>query len=233
MKKILCIKRQENSESRPYREEYEIDPGDSNVTIAAALRLLSEENRIYAERDIPYRALVWECSCLQRKCGACAMVVDNVPCLACGRRVGDSRGERIVIEPLRKFPLICDLMVDRSIMDEMLYEHEVWLKGRAKEKNDDIAFEASKCIKCGLCLEICPNWNLEGSFGGMAAMTSFARLMAKEPEEQLRERASHYKTAVYNGCGKSLACRDICPASVDIEKLLVKSNAAAIWKRRM
>ena len=40
-----------------------------------------------------------------------------------------------------------------------------------------------------------------------------------------------YRASYYEGCGKSLACQDICPAGIPVEELLVRSNAAAIWKR--
>lgn len=161
------------------------------------------------------------------------MVVNGYPCLACDKKIIDCRGDRVIIEPLRKFPVICDLQTDRKAMEEMLIKHKVWLKGSASDKNDDTAFEASKCIRCGLCLEICPNYYPEGDFGGMAAMTSMSRLLAKGSSEQRIESSVHYRQAVYNGCGKSLACRDVCPAGVNIEGLLVKSNVVVIWKRRM
>ena len=39
-----------------------------------------------------------------------------------------------------------------------------------------------------------------------------------------------YKKHIYEGCGKSLACRNICPANIDMDRLLVNSNAITLWK---
>jgi succinate dehydrogenase / fumarate reductase iron-sulfur subunit len=58
-----------------------------------------------------------------------------------------------------------------------------------------------------------------------------SRLIARLPKEQRKQIAGSYKKGVYNGCGKSLACRDVCPAEIKIDELLVKSNAAAVWNR--
>ena len=65
----------------------------------------------------------------------------------------------------------------------------------------------------------------------MAAMAPLSRLIARLPEEQRKQTARNYKKGVYSGCGKSLACRDVCPAEIKIDELLVKSNAAAVWNR--
>ena len=58
-----------------------------------------------------------------------------------------------------------------------------------------------------------------------------ARLLAELPQKQREEAARLYRERVYEGCGKSLACRNVCPAGLDIDELLVNSNAAAVWKR--
>ncbi len=231
MKKILHIKRQESKESGPYWEDYLYESGNESATVASALKELDESCRIRTEGDRPYRPVVWETSCLQKKCGACAMVIDNRPCLACDTRLSDCGGETVTIEPLRKFPVVEDLRVDRSAMMERLKTLSVWFEEEAEHTGEKMAFEASKCLQCGLCLEVCPNFHTGGKFGGMAAMAPLSRLIAKLSESQRKSVAKTYGRAVYNGCGKSLACRDICPAGVDIEGLLVKSNAATIWRR--
>ena len=102
---------------------------------------------------------------------------------------------------------------------------------RQIQKDDETAFEASRCIQCGLCLEVCPNYHREGIFAGMGGMTPIARLLAKDDD-----RGNHavYRKYIYEGCGKSLACRDICPAGIDMDKLLSRSNREVMpfWKRR-
>ena len=138
----------------------------------------------------------------------------------------------ITVEPLRKFPVVADLVVDRTVLYENLEAIHSWLgvDTRAHEKKNDVLYEASRCLQCGCCLEICPNFYAGGKFFGMASMVPAARLLEELPKEEKKELRKKYRKHVYNGCGKSLACRNICPAEIDIEKLLVNSNAISVWK---
>lgn len=231
MEKILRIKRQENPFASPYFEEYRVPFEDKNMTIAVALLNLTEDQRIKVEGTHPFRPVAFDHSCHQKRCGACAMVINDHPALACDTRLSSFSGDVIKIEPLKKFPIILDLLCDRSSIFERMKELDVWIEGDSGLQGEEISYEATRCIKCGLCLEVCPNFYREGAFGGMAAMAEQAALLAKIPPEQRKKAAKNYKRSVFDGCGKSLACRDICPVKLDIEELLVRSNAAAIWKR--
>ena len=233
MRKILRILRKTKEECEPYWESYSYQTGNEEATVAEALASIGEKDLIDPAPTTfrPYRPLVWDHSCLQKKCGACAMVINHRPGLACDTRLAACPGETVVIEPLKKFPVVEDLLVDRTSMMDRLRELSVWLEDKAREGGDDMAFEASKCLQCGLCLEVCPNFYSGGDFGGMAAMVPLSRLIAKLPENQRKTMAGNYRHGVFEGCGKSLACREICPADIDIEKLLVRSNAAAVWRR--
>ena len=114
-----------------------------------------------------------------------------------------------------------------------LHEAGVWLEGAAElgDRRWDVAYEASRCLQCGCCLEACPNFSAQNAFGGMAAMVPLARLLAQVPRQQRPKLADSYRDHVYGGCGKSLACRNVCPANMDIDRLLSRSNAAAVWHR--
>lgn len=230
MEKTLLIRRQENPFSDPYYEEYRVSCDDA-MTVAVALMNLSADELIKKDEAHPFRPVAFDHSCHQKRCGACAMVINDRPALACDTRLSSFSGDVIKLEPLKKFPVVLDLICDRSSVFERLKELNVWIEGDSGLQGEEIAYEATRCIKCGLCLEVCPNFYREGKFGGMAAMAEQAALLAKIPVAQRKKAAKNYKKSVFDGCGKSLACRDICPAKLDIEKLLVRSNAAAIWKR--
>jgi succinate dehydrogenase / fumarate reductase iron-sulfur subunit len=227
MKKSLHILRRENAKSSPYWEDFLYETQEENDTVATALRAIAGA----AQKEGDQRPVAWESSCLQKRCGACAMVINGKPALACDTFLKEIPGEKITLEPLRKFPVVEDLVVDRSIMMENLKALSVWLNEDAQLHSEEMAFEASVCLQCGLCLEVCPNFAPGGSFGGMAAMNPLAHLIANSPREGRKAVAKSYRRGVFNGCGKSLACRNICPAGIRIERLLVKSNAAAVWGR--
>ena len=218
----MDILRRESAEAEPYWRSFSYEPQDANETVATALTRLTET------LEQPIR---WECSCLQKKCGACAMVINGVPTLACDAFLRDY--QKIHLEPLKKFPVVADLVVDRSAMRESLKTLRLWLEGEARvsEKVNDIAYEASRCLQCGCCLEVCPNFMTDGTFAGMAGGAPMARLLTELPESQKQEASRLYREHVFEGCGKSLACRNVCPAGLDVDALLVNSNAAAVWKR--
>ena len=126
-----------------------------------------------------------------------------------------------------------DLVVDRSAIFDRMRTLEVWLEGEVElpTRRSAIAYEASRCLECGCCLEVCPNFSADGPFGGMATMVPLARLLAETSGDEKRALAHVHRNAVVAGCGKSLACRNVCPAGIDIANLMSRSNAAALWHR--
>lgn len=224
MKYKIEILRQKSRDSEAYLEQLEFTTEYEGETVATMLEKLN------SQREDEIR---WECNCLQKKCGACAMVINGKPRLACDTKLIDFKSKTITLEPLKKFPTVCDLIVDRSAMFENLKTLGVWLESNAahSEKRADIAYEASRCLQCGCCLEVCPNFMTDGSFYSAAAITSSSRIIAELEGKKKYEILTSYRKKLYNGCGKSLSCMNVCPAEIDVQNLLVNSNAAALWKR--
>ena len=226
------IERRADGEARPYIQTFLYEPSGSADTVATALGALNAREPLEDEHGEPAREIRWECSCLQKKCGACAMVINGVPALACDAPLRDYKGT-IRLEPLRKFPVVADLIADRSAMMQNLAQMRVWLSEKAQlnEKAVDVGYEGSRCLQCGLCLEVCPNFDPEGRFAGMAAAVPMTRLLSEMAAGERKSAAKTYRDRVFEGCGKSLACRDVCPAGIEIGELLARSNAAAVWNR--
>lgn len=199
--------------------------GDLNITVITLLEELG--NRVD-----------YSCSCLQGLCGACAMVINGEPKLACQTFLKDEQMTKeygvITIEPLSKFPLIKDLKVDRSILYDSLKNSRLWLDSDADIKEDDLQFEyeMSLCIMCGCCCEACPNYDL-GDFFGAHIPVSASKLINQEKDSaHVKEIKKSYKKGFYNHCVKSLACEDTCPAAIPTQRAISRMNRKAVWRIR-
>lgn len=221
MNRTFRILRRARGSDHAHYETYRYEMKNEADTVATALTKLNETESIG-----------WECNCLQKKCGACAMVIDGIPGLACSARL-TQYGDTITLEPLKKFPVVEDLIVDRSAMHANLDAMQMWFEEKAKGSGAtmDNAYEASRCLQCGCCLEVCPNFMVGGTFNGMASAVPASRIIGQMAKESAGDIRKLYRKHIYEGCGKSLACRNICPAGIEIENLLINSNAIAIWKR--
>lgn len=233
MRKLIQVLRRQSAESEPFWQTFAFASEDEKATVATALESLNALDDLRDVDGSPAPGIRWDRSCLQKKCGACAMVIDGMPRLACDTRLADLKRDVVRLEPLRKFAVVADLLVDRGVLMDNLAKAGAWLEGTARlaDRRWGVAYEASRCLQCGLCLEVCPNFSTHNAFGGMAAMVPLARLLSQAPPEQRKQLAASYRASVYGGCGKSLACRHVCPAGVDIDRLLSRSNAAAVWHR--
>ncbi len=233
MELIVNVKRQDFRESESYEQKFLFATDDTGISVASLLSRLNSRNPLLDVNGEKARKINWESSCLQKKCGACAMRINGKPALACECRLSalDLRGGELTLEPLKKFPVVTDLVVDRSILYENLKNIRAWLKENVEiqEKQTEYLYEASRCIQCGCCLEICPNFCAGGEFYGMSAMVPVARMLEAMPSEDKKELLKKYKKHIYGGCGKSLACADVCPMGIDIEKLMVRSNEMSFW----
>ncbi|MBQ9065380.1 MAG: succinate dehydrogenase [Blautia sp.] len=227
----IDILRRNGLDCEPFWQSFEYTPRDISETVASALTRLNEQEELQDINGNPAGEIRWESSCLQKKCGACAMVICGKPMLACDAVLMELK-QPVRLEPLRKFPVVADLMTDRTVMFRNLKEMEAWLEDKAEpsEKKNAFAHEASRCLQCGCCLEVCPNFMPEGRFFGMASMVPSSRILNWESVNQNPAIKDQYRYHIYDGCGKSLACQNICPAGIRIEDLMSRSNAAAVWR---
>ena len=234
MKYTISVLRRERDAKTSAWQDFSYDSLTESDTVATALTHLNACQTLRDVNGAAARAIEWECSCLQKKCGACAMVINGRPRLACDAKLAELGGAQIRVEPLRKFPVVCDLVVDRSILFENLKTLKLWLQADADlaDRDQSLAYEASECIQCGCCLEICPNFYVGGTFFGMATVPITTRLLTEMPTDVCRELVKSYARHTFEGCGKSLSCLDVCPKKIDTENLMVNANALAVWKRK-
>ncbi|MDR0596210.1 MAG: succinate dehydrogenase [Clostridiales Family XIII bacterium] len=227
------IKRQENAESESYWQSFLCD-GNADMSVAAVLNEMNRRVPLIDADGSGADPVAWECGCLVRKCGACAMRINGLPRLACNTFLRDLKDGAATIEPLSKFPLVRDLVVDRGIVFNNLKTLNLWLDGEAhmSDWTHELRYQSAKCLMCGCCLEVCPNFSPGGDFAGaVAAISGFRVFDQSHQSKHLGEVAAAYRKRYFEGCGRSLSCHDICPIGLPVEELMVRSNAAAVWGR--
>lgn len=234
MKKVLIkVLRTHPKKGNQFWQSFEYD-GDKNVPISAVLNELnSREKMIDTNLDIG-TPILWDCNCEGDLCGSCAMVINHVPRLACTTMLSDVlvNGE-VEIRPLTKFPIIADLRVDRTIIIEGLNDMKIWLKETEAAAEDGLESQStvSKCLACGCCLEVCPNYSGSDDFAGaMAANLAYSAYAEDSEAADTKGLKKKYKKKFFNGCSKSLMCVNICPMGIPAESTGSAMTGMSIWR---
>ena len=221
---LVKIKRQNSPDSDWYWQSFTYE-GPEHVTVAAVLDALNYTDDLFDTEGNPATKIRWECSCMQAVCGGCAMVINGVPALACSTFADEVGGKDLVLEPLSKFPVVADLVVDRSIIYENLNNAKAYLDGVAigEKKHYKHQYSVAKCLKCGLCLEVCPNYHPGGSFFG-AVLANESYLISSQSENGAPDVVDEYKKHFGAGCSKALSCQTVCPAGIETITSIMRMN---------
>ncbi|WP_049945841.1 2Fe-2S iron-sulfur cluster-binding protein [Butyrivibrio sp. LC3010] len=220
----IKILRQKTPETNPYWECFEYN-GTKEISVAGMLDQLNFGDDILNDQGLKTDRIGWDCSCLQGVCGACAMVINEVPALACETFLKNLKGETVTLRPLRKFPVIHDLIVDRSIIHENLKITDIYI-GEYNPKADedhDLQYTAAKCLKCGLCLEVCPNYTVGKSFFG-AVYANDCYLVHERNTNKAKDIHVSYAKHFGNACSKALSCMEVCPVHISSLASMSKLN---------
>ena len=210
--------------SAPYWETFEYDGPEDN-SVAGVLDYINYHDDIADADGKRTTRIGWECSCLQGICGACAMVINGKPALACETFLRDIKGREITIRPLQKLPVIHDLVVDRSSIHENLKQANVCIGEYRHSSDADHAhqYAAAKCLKCGLCLEVCPNYVNGRTFFG-AAFANDCYLVASRNRDKADQIRTIYAEHFGKDCSKSLSCMEVCPMKIPTLASMAKLN---------
>ena len=108
--------RQATPDSRPYSEDFDIRWRPGMNVISALMDIAANPVTHSGKATAP---IVYESNCLEEVCGSCAMLINGKPGWAC-RHLLRTPGEMVRLEPLSRFPVVRDLVVDRSVLFENL-----------------------------------------------------------------------------------------------------------------
>ena len=120
----LIIKRCKDPNSRPYWEEFSV-PYFPKMNVVSALMEI-QKNPVNAQGNVT-TPVAWDCNCLEEVCGACTMLINGKVKQSCSALV-DKLKQPIRLAPLTKFPLVRDLVVDRSVMFTNLKKVKAWIE---------------------------------------------------------------------------------------------------------
>jgi succinate dehydrogenase / fumarate reductase iron-sulfur subunit len=200
-------------------------PYRPNLNVIACLQEI--QRRPVTADGVPTTPVVWDCSCLEEVCGACSMVVNGKVRQACTALV-DQLEQPIRLEPMTKFPLVRDLVVDRQRMFEALKRVKAWVPidgthdlgpgPRQAAADQEWMYILSTCMTCGCCLEACPQVNERSGFIGASALNQ-VRLFNAHPTGRLNKAERLRALSAGGGiqdCGKSQNCVEVCPKKIPL-----------------
>jgi succinate dehydrogenase / fumarate reductase iron-sulfur subunit len=230
VKLTLNVWRQAGPEARGDFVTYEVDGANEEMSFVELLDVLNE--RLIAEGSEP---IAFESDCREGICGACGLMINGqahgpqrgtTTCQLHLRTFDD--GEEIVVEPFRStaFPIIKDLVVDRSPFDRIIQSggYITAPTGSAPDANlipvpkddADRAMDAAACIGCGACIAACPNG--AGQLFTAAKLAHLNLLPQGQPERRRRTLAMVETVESYFGsCTNHQECHAACPKEISID----------------
>ncbi|GAB3928501.1 succinate dehydrogenase/fumarate reductase iron-sulfur subunit [Larkinella terrae] len=229
----LKVWRQKNSQARGKLVDYAVRDISPDMSFLEMFDVLNQELALRGEEPV-----VFDHDCREGICGSCCMFINGrahgpqtggATCLLHMRSFED--GSTIVVEPWRAkaFPIIKDLVVDRSAFDRIVQAggyisvntgaapdaNEILI---AREKQEQ-SMDAATCIACGACVAACKN--ASAMLFTAAQVSKFAVLPQGEPERQVRvERmVAQMDAEGFGACSFIGACSVECPASISLDHI--------------
>ncbi len=232
MKLTLKVWRQKNAKDKGRLETYQVEATE-HMSFLEMLDVLNEQ--LISQKQEP---VAFEHDCREGICGTCNMVINGQPhgpwkgttvCQLHMREYKD--GDTIVIEPIRAraFPIVKDLVVDRSAFDRIIQAggYISVNTGQAQDANaipieKDVAseaFDAAACIGCGACVAACPN---ASAMLFVSAKVSHLALLPQGKVEHNRRVQAMVKQMDAEGfgmCSNITACEAECPKEISVTNI--------------
>ncbi|MGO3706259.1 MAG: succinate dehydrogenase/fumarate reductase iron-sulfur subunit [Mesonia hippocampi] len=234
MKLTLKIWRQENANAKGKMETYPIDGIEGDMSFLEMLDVLNEELVAKGEEPVEF-----DHDCREGICGTCSLQINGEPhgpdklittCQLHMRTFND--GDTIVIEPFRAtaFPVIKDLIVDRSALDRIQQAGgyvSVNTSGNTIDANSipvnkhdaDDSFNAATCIGCGACVAACKN--ASAMLFTSAKVSQYALLPQGKVEatERVLNMVRQMDEEGFGNCSNTGACEIECPKGISLENI--------------
>lgn len=229
----LKIWRQKNSSSKGKFVAYKVSDISSDSSFLEMLDVLNED--LLGQNEDP---VAYDHDCREGICGCCSLYINGRPhgpdekitvCQLHMRKFKD--GDTIIIEPwrARPFPVIKDLIVDRTALDKIIIEggYISVNSGNAPDAhailipkdNSDLAFDAAACIGCGACIAACKN--ASAMLFVSAKISQFALLPQGkiEAKERVSSMIAKMDELGFGNCSNTGACEAECPKGITLSNI--------------
>ena len=248
MNLTLHIWRQKNASDPGRMVRYEAKNVNADMSFLEMLDVLNEELTLKGEDPVAF-----DSDCREGICGMCGFMINGVAhgpqrgttvCQLHMRRFKE--GDELHLEPwrARAFPVIKDLVVDRSAFDRIIQAGGFISvsTGSAPDGNAilvpkpaaDLAMDAAACIGCGACVAACPN-AAAALFTG-AKITHLAKLPQGQPERYQRAlgMVAQARQDLFGSCTNIGECEAVCPKAIPLDVIagMNRDFIKASWERR-
>ncbi|MFT4217757.1 MAG: succinate dehydrogenase/fumarate reductase iron-sulfur subunit [Micropruina sp.] len=232
----LRVWRQANADAKGAMQTYQLADVSPDMSFLEMLDLLNEQLTIEGGEPVAF-----DHDCREGICGMCGVVINGsahgrgsspVPTTTCQLHMRSfADGATIDVEPWRAggFPVIKDLVVDRSAFDRIIQAggYISVNTGAAQDANAlpvpkvdaDRAFDAATCIGCGACVAACPNGS--AMLFTSAKITHLAMLPQGQPERWSRVKGmvAQHDAEGFGGCTNIGECAAVCPKGIPLDTI--------------
>lgn len=234
----LKIWRQKDANSKGKFVKYDIKNISSDCSFLEMLDILNEQLVNKGEEPVAF-----DHDCREGICGTCSLYINGRPhgpddaittCQMHMRKFRD--GETIIIEPwrARPFPVIKDLIVDRSAFDKIIQAggYISVNTGGIPDANSipvpkekaDLAMDAAACIGCGACVAACKNASAMLFVGAKVSQLSLLPQGKVEAKRRVQKMVAKMDELGFGNCTNTYACEAECP------KLISRDNMARMYR---
>ena len=241
----LAIWRQANADARGKLVNYKIDDISPEISFLEMLDVLNDRLTQTGQEPIAF-----DSDCREGICGTCSLTIDGIPhggrgstCQLYMRNF--TNGARITIEPFRAraFPVIKDLIIDRSAFDRIIAAGGYISENAGSDPDANAilipkaaaeqAFDLATCIGCGACVAACPN-AAAALFVG-AKVSQYTHLPQGQPERELRVRnmVEAMDAEGFGNCSNHGQCATICPQVIPLSAIatLRQEYFRSLWHK--
>lgn len=229
----IRVWRQAGPNERGEFRNYQLHGISTHMSFLEMLDILNEQLLDQGEEPVAF-----DHDCREGICGMCGLVIngqahgpdrETTTCQLHMRRFRD--GDTIVIEPWRAqaFPVIRDLVVDRSAFDRIIQQggYVSVNTGQASDGNSQLipsqvqakSMDAAACIGCGACVAACKN--ASAMLFTAAKVSHLNRLPQGEPEKNRRAMAmiKQHDEEGFGACTNTYECEAACPAAISVSHI--------------